>query len=136
MKKENLQRMVDFLKSGKVTQEMFDMNSYRTGDKKTPECNLVRCVLGWCAELDADNIKKNYICSDGEIDLHAWSEHFTGVPWHDSNNFNWDFLFSRGWAYHDNTIQGAIKRLEFFIEIGRAVYDWDFNEETIKFYNA
>lgn len=133
MKKENLQRMVDFLKSGKVTQEMFSMRSFRRGDDKHTECNSVGCVLGWCTELDADNIKENYVYSSGGIAFYEWSEYFTGIP---ADGYDWDFLFSENWAEEDNTIQGAIKRLEFFIKNGKAPDNWGFDEKTIKLYNA
>lgn len=133
MKKENLQRMVDLLNSGKVTQEMFDMNKFRLGDKKNTKCNSVGCVVGWCTELDSENIKENYIFSSGGIDFYAWSEYFTGML---AGGYNWRFLFSENWAEVDNTINGAIKRLEYVIKHGQTPEDWDFNEETIKFYNA
>lgn len=110
MNKANLQRMVDHLCT--ISDNQFDMRGYRlNGDKASPECNSVGCVIGHCTVLDSENVKQNYLNSDtGIIKFTDWSYDFTGL-----HGYLWDFCFGGAWVDTDNTIEGAIKRIESVI---------------------
>jgi hypothetical protein len=85
---------------------MFDMLDYRSGDKSTPECDSVGCMVGHLTAIDSENVMKNYIMSDGSIHFLNWTMDYFEV-----DGYEWDYLFSSYWAEVDNTLEGAIARM-------------------------
>lgn len=142
MNKENLQRMVDYLKSGAVPQEKFDMICYHPLDNEIRSeenytwiqehiCETAGCVIGHCINLDTDLFKKQFHnASNGLIKgvFTRWSEEFTGLS---AISKLWNFMFSGEWDTLDNTIKGAITRIEAVInDCPEKHKDWnDFMEE-------
>ena len=113
MNKENLLRMADYIE--KVPQEKFDMDAFRIGTYRTPECNSIGCVIGHCTVLDAKNVMKNFVREDGTIRFWEWSLDFTGI---NNDMDEWNFLFGSDWNRTDTTQTGAAKRIRYFVEKG------------------
>ena len=121
MKRENLQRMADHLKTN-VKQENFHMGKYRGFyDFINPECGSVGCPVGTCTVLDAENVIENFTNSEGEIDFLAWSKDFTGMYW---GEYEWSWCFGSTWSKTDNTPTGAALRIEWLLNYGLPA-DWD-----------
>ena len=114
MKRENLQRMADHLKTN-VLPENFDMGEYRTGDLSNPECGSVGCTVGTCTVLDVENVVNNFTDSNGRIDFGAWLEDFTGIYWGEDE---WEWCFDSTWSKTDNTPTGAALRIEWLLKYG------------------
>jgi len=112
MNKENLLRMADHIEN--IPQKDFDMFEYRGGDYDEIECDTVGCAVGHCAILDTENIRNNFVYSDGDIDFEAWSNEFTDVY----DEYQWDYLFSAAWASVDNTPKGTANRIRGVVEHG------------------
>jgi len=132
MNKVNLQKMADYIKT--IPQQSFDMSIYREEyNYYDPECESVGCIIGHCTIIDKENVKANYVDDlSGEIDFHKWSEQFTGLK---SISPEWNFLFSMDWKDVDNSIKGAVQRLEYIIS-GCKVSEWSKTPliESIKLY--
>jgi hypothetical protein len=115
MKKENLQRMADYIRA--IPQEKFDMCIFREGGISDTECDSVGCVIGHCTILDAENIKARFVGPSGAISFARWSEGFTGLDKHGSDG-NWTWCFDSRWGIIDNTPEGAALRIEWLINNG------------------
>ncbi len=106
----NLQKMIKHLKT--IDKDKFDMGTYREdASYNTIKCTTVGCIIGHCVILD-NNIKE-FIVIGGTIDFTGWSEKFTGI---NMVSYKWGYLFSSLWETVDNTIEGAIRRLEKVIK--------------------
>lgn len=125
---ENLRRAVEHLKT--IDQSQFDMSFYVAniidGEKLqlyypknveyVNECGTVGCVVGHCAVLDPDYFKKKVINRPSHLkELNPylytdWSERFFDVK-----DEEWEWLFGERWSVYDNTISGAIARIELYV---------------------
>jgi hypothetical protein len=104
MNKQRLLEAADWAEKN-IDPKMFDMGHYREG-QHTPECNSVGCMVGHLTAIDADNIGKNYIRSDGSIKFAQWSTYYFELE-----VYEWGYVFSAAWAEVDNTLEGAIARM-------------------------
>ena len=105
---ENLKILRNWLAAGNITQKQFDMELYRSGEDNLEflnkkNCGTVGCVVGWCPFIPEFS---NYRATSFSLlakELFNVSTHV------------WSFLFSGEWVDCDNTIEGAIARLEIVI---------------------
>ncbi len=111
---ENLKRAKELLKT--IPEDRFSMDDFITC--KNPDlqdvlnpCDSVCCVIGHCVVLDIETNLKKYSYSYS-FDYGGWSYSFFGFEY-DSDL--WNFLFSEIWVYVDNTLKGAIKRIEYVL---------------------
>jgi len=117
MNKENLLRMANHIET--IPQKEFDMGSFRKGGPSNEfQCNTVGCAIGHCTILDTENIKNNFVYSDGDINFEAWSKDFTGVR----NIELWNHLFGNKWKYVDNTPKGTANRIRHVVKHGFPIY--------------
>ena len=72
-------------------------------------CNTVGCVIGHSVRLNP-RLFASFHHLFGYIE---WSEEFTGLC---SYSFEWSWCFSGQWADIDNTVKGAISRIEAVLE--------------------
>ena len=116
MKRDNLQRMADHLKTN-VIPDNFHMGRYRGDDDdlSSPVCGSVGCTVGTCSVLDAENVIKNFTDTDGEIEFGDWSEDFTGLLGVEDE---WSWCFGSTWSKTDNTPAGAALRIEWLLNHG------------------
>lgn len=110
---ENLQRMRDYLVENKERiKPNFNMLRYREVGKHTHKCETLGCVLGWGVEAFGwDEIMESSSCTSSlkEVDFLSFSKNILGIDPHFDSI--WDFLFSASWSDIDNTLDGAIERL-------------------------
>jgi hypothetical protein len=105
MNKQRLLDAADWAEKN-IDPKMFDMTIYRSVDESSPECNSLGCMVGHLTAIDADNIGKNYIRSDGSIKFAQWSRDYFELE-----VYEWGYVFSAAWAEVDNTLEGAIARM-------------------------
>lgn len=112
MNKKNLTRIKHFLPT--IDPKKFNMKRFRPHEMdKSIECKTVGCVIGHAVVLDKENVYKNYINPiTGGIKFTTWMEDFLDLK--DYRLFK--FLFSGEWENYDNTIKGAIKRIDYILE--------------------
>lgn len=120
MDKVNLTRMRDHLLT--LDEDSFDMYNYSQDvsfitNIKQLECNSVGCILGHCAILDKENVFKNFINYEF-INYEKWAENFIKIS---SDSLKYKFLFSSFWADYDNTLKGAIERINVVLSEKRIV---------------
>lgn len=122
----NLQRMIDLLKT--VDQSRFNMEVYYTNmiglrheafDKlksRNYECDTAGCVVGHCIVLDKElfNSLESLATSNSSLSTiySMWSEKFTGLK---MLSLEWEWCFGSDWKYTDNSITGAIDRMQAMI---------------------
>ena len=115
MKRDNLQLMVNHLKTN-VKQKNFDMGKYRVlYDLINPECGSVGCTIGTCTVLDVENVIENFTNPNGVIDFLSWSKDFTGICRIEDE---WAWCFGSIWSETDNTPIGAALRIEWLLNNG------------------
>lgn len=107
MNKENLQLMADHIKT--IDPELFDMDIYRRGDTEFAECNSIGCVIRHCAVLEEGELPR---LPNGGIDFSHWSYKFTGLH---TMDVEWEWCFGSSWSQHDNSIEGAVNRIEYLV---------------------
>ena len=93
----------------KVKEEDFDMSVYRSGPNPYLEiqCDSPGCVIGHMvrfATKPVPRIDGNIIYFDG------FAETELGI---NRRMPLWNYLFASEWKAHDNTIEGAINRINF-----------------------
>ncbi len=106
MNKKNLKLLVKGLKT--LTQDQFDMDYYMN------ECGTVGCVVGWATTFKGlEVIDSDYDDYGYRIKYYSYSKRLFDLT---SNKPEWYWCFSSKWAYVDNTIEGAIKRINYLID--------------------
>lgn len=126
----NLQRMVGLLKTVDESQfnmKVFSNDIYGTTAERVDtlikdeyKCNSGGCVIGHSIVLDTELFNKVLIINplaDKENGRYKnldeayayWSEKFTGLI---ANSTDWEWCFGADWVTHDNTVAGAISRIE------------------------
>lgn len=136
MNTKNLKKYSDWLKEGHVTQEQFDMRMFRQNEKgdeldfnSKADCGTVGCLLGWspfCFEPTEDDYCKCMTCL-------IWFTYCKRIFDLDICN-KWHFLFSEFWGNYDNTLQGAIKRIDFLVKNPDAFDGCDDFDDIVKCY--
>ena len=119
--------MVENLKT--IDSRKFDMSTYNSKLAKSLsftvesfivsnfECASAGCVIGHSVRLDPELMKK--VIEDvgpirGLPRLYTeWSERFTGLQ---NDTDEWQWCFGGNWIEFDNTISGAISRIEALVD--------------------
>jgi hypothetical protein len=105
MNKQRLLDAADWAENN-IDPEMFDMGSFRSGEKNKPECDSIGCMVGHLTAMNAENVMENYLYSYRDIKFGEWSINYFAL-----DEDEWDYLFSVAWAEVDNTLEGAIARM-------------------------
>jgi len=112
--RKNLERTLEVLKNIK-DEKFFNMahHSIILGNH-----NFVRSIIGWAAcELDYERLKEyigfHLVTNEPLTRWRSWAFDFYNVK-----GDIYDYLFSKQWAYKDNTLKGAIARIEYFLANG------------------
>lgn len=115
MNKQNLINLAELLDTD--TGIDFDMNRFSQLNTvgfeqihKDQTCGSVGCAIGWFSILEPKPTEQTWV---------QYSEEKFGLN-HES--IEWDWLFSCFWAMVDNTTEGAISRIIYFLENG--VPEW------------
>lgn len=130
IKTNNLKRIIEHLKTideTKFTMVTFsnNINSFKTED--LTYCNTAGCVIGHSIILDVPLFKRLEIKAIQEYSnitgeairqrniflFSKWSEEFTGISQLDEE---WNWCFGSEWNFYDNSISGAISRIEALID--------------------
>jgi len=133
----------NLIRAGVVTQETFDMLTYRREPyKKTREllrpsfipgssryflnlsfdcgsvdCGSVGCFLGWAPFVKELEKHKEPIVTWQQIDEEMdWGHYSSKIFEMNEGSEGWDFLFSSNWVDCDNTPEGALARLDILIK--------------------
>ena len=113
MNKENLLKIANYIET--IPQEKFDMTNYRTGDRRTVECNSVGCVIGHSTVLFPEIAEKHRVKEDSlwkyNILFTRFSDEVTGLE-----DKEWRWCFSNVWTDIDNTPTGAAKRIRMLVD--------------------
>lgn len=108
----------------------FNMESYSKGSwlAESPKeiCGSVACMAGY-AVLHAPEELINSCRPDQLFDYDEFTEEFFDINI-GSPLYNW--LFSPAWAETDNTVEGAVRRMEYTIEHG-GTPDWFEDEDDM-----
>jgi hypothetical protein len=107
-----------------VTKEHFDMNRFTNVIGEKCECGSQVCIIGHSIKLDLKNFKKHKKETFKQIGINKWTVNRTYYEWslkfleidEKKNEKLWDYLFSEDWSKYDNTIEGAVKRINYVIE--------------------
>lgn len=96
----------------KVKEENFDMNFYRKGVEPYREihCDSVGCVIGHMVKFATKPVP---ILDGGIIYFDGFAQSELGIS---RSMPLWHYLFGSEWSEIDNTIQGAIDRINYACE--------------------
>ena len=123
--RDGFQKLMD---DGVVTQETFDMDSYRINKdgssatfRSIHDCGTVGCFLGWAP----------FIKGLERTDAPGWSAYsYEKFRFPYGRNLEFDdvfqFLFASNWKFFDNTPEGALARLDVFLAGDFKYKDEDF----------
>lgn len=122
-----LKRWRDYLAN--VPDELVELEYYRKGQKKSPICDSVGCVVGHCTGLYQENElpRDRY----GLIDFNLFSFNLLGVVSTSENV--WKFLFDSEWGYNYNPETWgtqksfALHRMDYVLKHGDAPDYWNYN---------
>lgn len=101
-------------------------------------CNTCGCVLGHAATFPEFKITEQDIyefMNDYPFAWQKFTEKYFGI---EVDSFVWTWLFSTDWSEVDNTLQGAIRRINYFIQNGMPenfIRDFDDLNQFVKLYN-
>lgn len=107
-----------------VTQEHFDMKRFTNVMAENCECGSQGCIIGHSIQLDFENFIKHKKETFLQRGISKWTVNRIYYEWSlkfleidkKKNEKLWDYLFSEDWSKYDNTIEGAIKRINYVIE--------------------
>ncbi len=103
---ENLNRVIKVLKP--IEDINLEMVEYVTQHNK---CGTVACVIGHC--LASDEFGNRLEGVNLTFTVSGMASNFTDeILDIGLNTLEWDYLFSGEWCCHDNTVAGAIARIE------------------------
>lgn len=136
MNVKNLQLLADYLKSLPENYGHFNMSVFNDDDGE--ECgpsylkNENYCGTAACAIGHAIYVKDLPNPTQGS-DWFEYSECLFGLP---RFRKSWEWCFSTGWVHTDNSPSGAAKRIEYLIEKGGDLDEWDHycDEEALEIY--
>lgn len=133
MNKDNILRMVEYLTELDTIAAPFHMDVYRENNTEyhNPHlaCKSPACVVGHCTVLDTpENRDRCFNGMDGAFNYGKWTYEFTGLT---PFTRVWAWAFAWQWAEVDNTIQGAIARLNYLLIHGEPPFHFD----EVFFYN-
>ena len=119
MNKDNLKKAIFHIKHN-VKKKNFDMQNYRgLDDRYSPVCQSHGCIIGHCTVLDnPENLPRG---ETEEIYFIDWSYQFFGLSEYEPKHaVIWQFMFSSGWAYNNNTSskKQAVKRMKYVLKHG------------------
>jgi len=119
----SMERYVGVMCDGHIYERNFDTFESFLFYSKIDTCETFKCIVGNAIKLDNSINLKNYFCY-GNFDYKRWASDFFGI---NTSRFNcmkyssvefseyW-FLFSNVYSYFNNSIDGAIQRIEYYIE--------------------
>lgn len=110
---ENLTKLRDHLKSLPSDYQGFDMGDWY--EKTT--CGTVSCVLGHLPDALGDDVVMHGT-SYKPAGYSSWEEYAIDILDIDPDSKLGDWLFNGSWIYYDNTLKGAILRIEYVLENG------------------
>jgi len=130
MKKENKENLVKLAKFvlSEVSDEQFDM-SFCRGDKglkkifkSITDCGTVGCALGWAPFVKGlEAVEGDFIESETHdskrLSFYYYKERVFGNSYF--INISWGFIFGCGWSEIDNTREGFVKRVVYFLKGGK-----------------
>ena len=103
MYKENLKLLVKGLKT--LTPKQFDMGEFMTS------CGTVGCVVGWAATFEGlEPVDDDCGRYSDKLIYTKYSERVFNVE-----SYEWNWCFG-DWVYIDNSIDGAIKRINYLVD--------------------
>ena len=114
MNKENLTKLANYLLQGAVRAK-FDMSYFHTTDDEdyhVTDCGTAGCAIGHGPYAGIPKL-----AHEGWWD---YSYRAFGV----TEDRAWDWCFNVGWYYHDNTPQGAARRIMYLVDHGAPPADW------------
>ncbi len=104
MHTKNLKLLAKGLKT--LDQDQFDMDCY------VNSCGTVRCVVGWATTFKGlEPIDDDYYLNGTRFSYNRYSKRLFEV-YHNQ----WEWCFGGCWASVDNTVEGAIKRINYLID--------------------
>jgi hypothetical protein len=121
--RENLQKLATFLMYGEKPKEVkFDMGLFTRAElngENDTVCRTAGCAVGFAPFA---GIEKHI----GE----TFTAYGSRTLVEDSTSKLWEWLFSGGWFYEDNTPEGAAKRIQYFLNGGEIPSDFDYEDIT------
>jgi len=126
MNKDNLVKLAKYILE-EVTDEQFDMIAFRSNHigtgvvncdfKSKNDCGTIGCALGWAPftkglEVVEDDFIESYITDYEHLSFHNYSKRIFGSYHGDI----WDFIFSGDWYVVDNSREGFVKRVIYFLD--------------------
>lgn len=107
---QNLKAAANWIKDN-VPEDRFDMGLYWDtaiwSDNANYGCGTVACFIGWCPRVQGLEPISTDMMNAYEPNWIRYSDRVFGLP-----GGLWEFCFSSNWQEHDNTIEGAVDRVE------------------------
>jgi len=120
MNEKNLVKLAKFILSD-VSDEQFNMKYFRSdvGDslkkfKSKEDCGTVGCALGWAPFVEGLEVIESDFDERNHIIFELYSKRVFGYYCGDVLNF----MFSGYWYEIDNTREGFVRRVVYFLEDG------------------
>ena len=119
MHKTNLTKLAEYLKT--IDPKNFNMITYHNLDEFLTKkylaskkyCPTVACVLGHAPMIPGfELIPEDFDINEDTISWSRYSNRIFQIPY----NEIWNWLFSGEWTATDNSLSGAIKRIEYIIK--------------------
>ena len=109
---DKFKAILEFAKT--IPEHKLDMAVFREAGMSThnPECNTVGCIIGHSTVLDPKLAKECTHSSEG-IEFPIWFMRYAEYDSSDNDNALWDWCFHGDWATIDNTVEGAVKRMQY-----------------------
>lgn len=123
MNKENLKTLSSGLRLVKEKDfTMRDLRMTREGKRvfymSRSKCGSVGCALGWAPTIPTlepvhEDFRQIPHSSRGELSFTKYSKRIF-----DLSDAEWDWCFSCGWTYYDDTPTGAADRIDYLLDNG------------------
>lgn len=132
LNRENLKIAIEGLKSLNISKGQFDMNFFggidiydeKSARKKVKNtCNTVACAVGWCPFIEelspiaSDFNRRGFFC------YNTYTKRIFG----DIGCMLWQFMFEDAWYAYDNTLEGAIARMQYVYD-GKYTDEWGYED--------
>lgn len=109
--------MADYIRT--IPQELFNMEFFRKDNQKDePECKTIGCVAGHCTTIFPEIALNTKYEESDRIDFVKFSYDVLDIKENYKTNDLWAWIYGFKWTYHDNTPEGAARRIEYAIHNG------------------